>query len=119
METVPWHTVVHKSHLYGDFLEIVGPDGKRVGCTDADDPEHRANAEIMAAGPELVKACRLGVAAIDLTIEAGESEPSESWAGILMTMRAALARLEVGAPTDPRLTAAKTLDGVLADLGGA
>jgi hypothetical protein len=43
---------------------------------------------------ELLAACRLGIHAIELTIEAGETKPSESWAGILQTMRAAIAKVK-------------------------
>ena len=61
-------------------------------CPPTDDDNGNANARLIAAAPELLAACKLGVHVIDLTLEAGETKPSESWAGILQTMRAAIAK---------------------------
>jgi len=111
METVSWHTVIYKSHLYGDFIHIADEDGNRVGCTDASDPEQRANAEIMAAGPHLV-ALAQKVAATQSCGYCRHGRASMGTSACCLA-RVALARLRAGEPTDPRLTA----DGVLADLG--
>lgn len=93
--------------LVADGPFIRSADGLLLGTTNCtlrtvSEAEAHANAMLWAAAPELLAACKVAESAIDLSIDAEELKPSEAWAGILGTIRAAIAKVEGVEPATKR-----------------
>lgn len=104
----PW--VIHEWGIGDSVIEVNGPDGAQIAEIDTlrestetehvrASGEHRANARLIAAAPDLLAACKAADGAFDRIEAQGADGDSEAWKmafAAWQNVRAAIAKAERG-----------------------